>query len=120
MEKDSKRNRKITCPECKAASEGKMKFRPECKAHFDLYYCEVCNNEWDPTEVLIEEYKVARFMGRDGEWKFVRHTESNQRRLRENTNMWNPEVLNNKRDTRGRYTGRMSRKDSNLLKRLRK
>lgn len=117
--KRRRRNVKRLCPECKDSSEETLRFRPECKNHFDLYHCKLCQNEWDPSEVIEEEYKVARFMGRDGEWKFIIHTDSNQRKMRKNTNMWNPKVLNNKRDAKGKFTGRMSRKDSNLLRRLR-
>ena len=109
-------NIKVTCPECKEASEGKLRFRAENKNSFDAYHCSLCQNEWDPSEVITEEYKIARFMGRDGEWKFVSHSESNSRKMRENTNMWNKRVLHNRRDSVGRW----SKKDANLLKRLRK
>ena len=109
-------NIKVTCPECKEASEGKLRFRAECESHFDLYYCSLCKNEWDPSEVITEEYKIARFMGRDGEWKFVTHSESNSRKLKENTKMWNTRALERNRNSVGRW----SRKDANLLKRLRK
>ena len=109
-------NIKVTCPECKEASEGKLRFRAECESHFDSYYCSLCKNEWDPSEVITEEYKIARFMGRDGEWKFVTHSESNSRKLKENTKMWNTRALERNRNSVGRW----SRKDANLLKRLRK
>ena len=109
-------NIKVTCPECKEASEGKLRFRAENKNSFDAYHCSLCQNEWDPSEVITEEDKIARFMGRDGEWKFVSHSESNSRKMRENTNMWNKRVLHNRRDSVGRW----SKKDANLLKRLRK
>ena len=55
-------------------------------------------------------------MGRDGEWKFIRHTESNMKRMKRDTNMWNKELLHNRRNSVGRW----SKKDANLLKRLRK
>ena len=107
---------KVTCPECKEASDGKLRFRAECETHFDLYYCMLCKNEWDPSEIITEEYKVARFMGNDGEWKFIRHTESNMKRMKRDTNMWNKKLLHNRRNSVGRW----SKKDANLLKRLRK
>lgn len=121
MEKNLKRriNYKVTCPECKEASEGNIRFRRECKSHFDSYYCSLCKNEWDPSEVLKEEYKIATFVGRDGEIKFITHSESNQRKMRMSSNMWNPAALENKRDAKGKWTGRVSKKDANLLKRLR-
>lgn len=109
-------NIKVTCPECKEASESKLRFRAETKTHFDLYYCMLCQNEWDPSEVITEEYKIARFRGRDGEWKFISHSESNKIKMQKNTNMWNKRVLHNRRDSVGRW----SKKDANLLKRLRK
>jgi len=76
----------------------------------------LCKNEWDPSEIITEEYNVARFMGNDGEWKFIRHTESNMKRMKRDTNMWNKELLHNRRNSVGRW----SKKDANLLKRLRK
>tara|TARA_B100000902_G_C27226555_1_gene872505 strand:+ start:453 stop:818 length:366 start_codon:yes stop_codon:yes gene_type:complete len=109
-------NVKVTCPECKEASEGKLRFRAENKNSFDAYHCSLCQNEWDPSEVITEEYKIARFRGRDGEWKFVSHSESNTRKMRENTNMWNPRALKRDRNSVGRW----SKRDANLLKRLRK
>ncbi len=109
-------NIKVTCPECKEASEGKLRFRAENKNSFDAYHCSLCQNEWDPSEVITEEYKIARFIGRDGEWKFISHSESNKIKLQKNTNMWNKRVLHNRRDSVGRW----SKKDANLLKRLRK
>ena len=70
------------------------------------------------TEVLTEEFKTARFRGRDGEWKFVQHSEARIADLKANSMMWK----NNKRsrDTNGRYAGGMNKKDINMLKRLRK
>ncbi len=116
MPKKHGANIKVTCPECKEASEGKLRFRAENKNSFDAYHCSLCQNEWDPSEVITEEYKIARFIGRDGEWKFISHSESNKIKLQKNTNMWNKRVLHNRRDSVGRW----SKKDANLLKRLRK
>ena len=109
---------KVTCPECKEASTGKLKYNPERKSSYEHYFCPICRNHWDMTEVLAEEFKTARFRGQDGEWKFVQHSEARIADLKANTNMWK----NNKRsrDSKGKFAGGMNKKDVNMLKRLRK
>ena len=111
---------KITCPECKEASTNKMKYYAEDDNHHPYYHCSLCRNQWDPSEVIEEEYKVARFMGRDGEWKFIQHTEANKERLKEDSNMWNKSSMKRSRDAKGKYAGGMNKKDMNMLKRLRR
>ena len=114
---------KITCPECKEASSNKLKYYAEDDNHHPYYHCPLCKNQWDTSEVLEEEYKTARFMGEDGQWKFVQHTQANKERMKRDTNMWNPKQLQANRQRRrnvGKQAGGMTRKDTNMLKRLRK
>lgn len=111
---------KVTCPECKEASSNKLKYNAEDNNHHAYYYCSLCKNQWDPSEVLTEEYRTARFRGSDGEWKYVQHTQANKERMKRDTNMWNPSSMKRSRDMKGKYAGGMNRKDVNMLKRLRK
>ena len=114
---------KVLCPECKEASTGKLKYYPERDSAYEHYFCSVCRNQWDMTEVLTEEYKTATFIGDDGEWKFIQHSKSNKERLKRDTNMWNPKQLQSNRQRRrnkGNQAGGMTRKDINMLRRLRK
>jgi hypothetical protein len=109
---------KVTCPDCKEKSAGKLKYNAENNRSIEHYFCKICRNHWDMTEVLVEEFKTARFRGQDGEWKFLQHTEARKDDLRANTNMWK----NNKRsrDSKGKFAGGMNKKDVNMLKRLRR
>ena len=112
---------KVLCPECKEASTGKLKYYPERDSAYEHYFCSVCKNQWDMTEVLTEEYKTAKFMGEDGQWKFVQHSKSNKERLKRETNMWTPKQLQSNRQRRrnkGNQAGGMTRKDINMLRRL--
>jgi len=62
-------------------------------------------------------------MGDDGQWKFIQHSKSNKERLKRDTNMWNPKQLQSNRQRRrnkGNQAGGMTRKDINMLRRLRK
>ena len=62
----------ITCPECKEKSAGKLKYYAESNQSHEHYYCPLCKEHWDPSELLKEEYKTAVFKGDDGEWKFLK------------------------------------------------
>ena len=109
----------IYCPECKEKSAGKLKYVAESNSSHAYYYCPLCKEHWDPTEVLEEEYKTAVFRGYDGEYKFVKMTKAKKEDLKANSNMWK-ESLKRKRDDRGKFAGGMNKKDINMLKRLRR
>ena len=103
----------ITCPECKEKSAGKLKYYAESNQSHEHYYCPLCKEHWDPSELLKEEYKTAVFKGDDGEWKFLKMTKARKRELKANSNMW-------KRDRKGRFAGGMNKNDVNMLRRLKR
>ena len=111
---------RVTCPECKERSSSRMRHKPENHVHHECYYCEICKEEWHISEVIVEEYKTAVFRGQDGELKFIGLTDGRIEKLTKETNMWNKESLQRTKNALGHFTGNLNRKDSNLLKRLRK
>ena len=110
----------MTCPECKDKSAGRVKYRAEDNNSHENYWCEVCSSQWFTWEVRAEEYSTAVFRGSDGEIKFIGLTNAKKKQLAEETDMWNKYSMKRSRDEKGLFTGSLNKKDSNLLKRLRK
>ena len=110
----------IFCPECKEESAGKMKYRAEDNNSHENYYCPLCKEHWDLSEIIQEEYKTAVFKGDDGEWKFIKMTEAKKDSLRAKSEMWNKSSMKRSRDRKGKFAGGMNKNDINMLRRLRK
>ena len=104
MTKIKKGMETIRCPEC----DDNDKLR---KIDDDCYRCSKCNNEWFADELIREEYKTAVFYNEENRAVFVPMTEKKRAELK-------------KRGTWGFSTARqppsISRKDKNLLRRLKK
>ena len=111
---------RVMCPECKEKSASRMRHEPENDNSHESYHCEVCKEHWHVSEVIVEEYKTAVFIGNDGKAKFIALTDERKKKLAEETDMWNKYSMRRSRDEKGLFTGSLSKKDSNLLKRLRK
>ena len=103
---------KKDCPECKN-SDKLRKIKNE-----EFYRCSGCSNEWFDFELIESEYKMLRFFNDDGKEVFVAMTP-------EKVAEWKEKGIgcyrtkgkfHNKRGTNGRFT----KKDKNLLRRLRK
>jgi transposase-like protein len=105
------RNTKLDCPECldKTGENLKKVYRE------DFYRCSGCKNEWFEHELIKTKYKTATFVNEKGKRIYVAQT---PKRLEE---MKIRGVYDKVADKRKRQpNGRFSRRDKNLLRRLRK
>lgn len=101
------RQNQLKCPEC---NDGDNLRKVE-----DFYRCSGCHNEWFDDEIIKVPYKTATFVNDDGKVIYIAQTPQRREEMK-NRGVYNKQALSRKRNANGRF----SKKDKNLLRRLRK
>ena len=99
----------LDCPECLDKTGDNLR-----KVE-DFYRCSGCNNEWFPDELIKTEYKTATFVNEQGKRIYIAQTPKRLEEMKVR-GVYDKVAENRKRNKLGRF----SRKDKNLLRRLRK
>jgi len=107
------RQTQLKCPECKHG-DGLRKIE-------DFYRCSGCGHEWFDDEIIKVPYKTASFVNEEGRTVYIAQTPERIERLKDKGAYKNL-AKSKKRHPNGRFqpSGGISRKDKNLLRRLRK
>ena len=110
------RGYRLDCPEC-LNNDNLRLVKDE-----DFYRCTNCNNEWFRDELLVIKYKTIRFTNDFGKEIYIPLTpEKLAEWKRDGKSFYSSGFKNQQKDTPKRNTsGRLSKKDKNLLRRLKK
>jgi DNA-directed RNA polymerase subunit RPC12/RpoP len=98
------RQNQLACPECKHGDR--------LRKIEDFYRCAGCSNEWFDEEIIKVPYKTATFVDENGKVKYVPQTPEHIAKMKK--------VGAYERAAATRKSLFISKKDKNLLRRLRK
>lgn len=101
-----KKNEYMVCPDC--SNKDCLSKRREQDGE-NIYYCSVCQFEYFDSEIIRKSYPLSRFINSDGEERWVHHNDA-----------YRVSKLIKKNMNPGKPSSRFNRRDSNLLRRLRK
>jgi|ETNvirenome_6_85_1030632.scaffolds.fasta_scaffold132738_1 ssDNA-binding Zn-finger/Zn-ribbon topoisomerase 1 len=110
------RQNKLACPECKHG-DGLKKVSKE-----DFYRCSGCGNEWFDEEIIKVPYKTATFVNEDGKVIYIAQTPERKQKMNDKGVYKKGYVgpFSGVHTRMNKRRANMSRKDKNLLRRLRK
>ena len=104
------RQNQLACPECKHGDK--------LRKVEDFYRCSGCNNEWFDDEIVKVPYKTAMFVNENGQEVFIAQTPERMKEMKKRGVY--------EKGYKGPFSGwkkklsKMSKKDKNLLRRLKK
>tara|TARA_R110000824_G_scaffold206523_2_gene391639 strand:+ start:4489 stop:4830 length:342 start_codon:yes stop_codon:yes gene_type:complete len=109
-----KKNEYLVCPDC--SNKDCLSKRREQNGE-NIYYCSICQNEYFDSEIIRKSYKLSRFINSKGEEKWVHHNVDYRV-----SKLIKSNALKGMRDkkSKARKKPNLSRRESSLLRRLRK
>tara|TARA_B100001094_G_C18074127_1_gene741689 strand:- start:29 stop:358 length:330 start_codon:yes stop_codon:yes gene_type:complete len=104
----------VQCPDCE--DKGSVRTVKADHNHPECYRCSRCSGEFFPDEMKRKELKYSVFQNKEGKTIFIANTDERKANLRK----WIKHARNSKRDLKtGKFKG-TSRRDKQLLRRIRK
>ena len=100
------KNEYLVCPDC--SNKNCLTKRRKQQGE-SIYYCSICLIEYFDSEIIRKSYSLSKFINSDGEVKWVHHN-----------NDYRVSKLIKKNMSPGKPSRRFNRRDSELLRRLRK
>lgn len=101
-----KKNEYLVCPDC--SNKNCLTKRRKQQGE-NIYYCSICLIEYFDSEIVRETYTLSKFTNSDGEEKWVHHNKDYRvsKLIKKNMSPRKPSSM-------------LNRRDSKLLRRLRK